>query len=292
MDEPDFTLARARLAIVGLGLMGGSLALALRGHCREIVGVDSNPETLALAVRHAVIDREAEFEAALDCNLLVLAAPVRAILSQLRHLTRHSAIRHAKRSFVILLDLGSTKSHIVAAMERLPPGFDPVGGHPMCGKEVHGIEHAEATLFQDKTFVLTPLARTSSAARALAHELVVAIGARPLILSAERHDALAAMSSHLPYVVTAALMRAAQTVNDDRLWTLAASGFRDTTRLAASDLTMMVDILLTNRAAILDALTRYRAELDSLVELIDAADPDALRAALTPAQSQRAELFK
>jgi prephenate dehydrogenase len=294
MDEPDFTLANARVAVVGLGLMGGSLALALRGHCREIVGVDSNPETLALAVRYAVVDRDAKFDAALDCNLLVLAAPVRAILSQLQQLTSAARSGHAKRSreAVTLLDLGSTKSHIVAAMEKLPSHFDPLGGHPMCGKEVNGIEHAEATLFQDKTFVLTPLARTSPAALALAHELIAAIGARPLILSAERHDALVAMSSHLPYVVAAALMRAAQTVQDDGLWPLAASGFRDTTRLAASDLTMMVDILLTNRAAILDALRRYRAELDTLVELIDAADPDALRAALTPAQAERAKLFQ
>jgi prephenate dehydrogenase len=100
------------------------------------------------------------------------------------------------------------------------------------------------------------------------------------------------MVSHLPYAVAATLMRAVQSVGDEQLWEMAASGFRDTSRLAASDVTMMTDILLTNRAALLDALTRYRRELDSLIALIDAADPDSLHAALAPGQSKRARLFR
>jgi len=289
MDEPGFTLANARVAIVGLGLIGGSLALALRGRCREIVGVDADPSALRFALDHAIVDRAADFDSALDCDLLLLAAPVRAILAQLVSLS-HSPISHQQST--IILDLGSTKNQIVAAMYSLPPHFDPVGGHPMCGKEVSGIAHAEADLYRGKTFVLTPLARTSPAALALAQELIETIGARPLLLSAERHDALAAVSSHLPYVVAAALMRAAESLDDEQIWTLAASGFRDTSRLAASDVTMMTDILLTNRTAILDALRRYRHELDTLIALMDTADPDALRAALAPAQSRRSELFK
>jgi prephenate dehydrogenase len=291
MDEPGFTrLARCRVAIVGLGLMGGSLALALRAAKagREIWGVDSDPAALAFALEQSIIDCAADFDSVLNCEFLILAAPVRAILAQLERFSR--LMHHG--SPITLLDLGSTKSQIAAAMEKLPPDFDPVGGHPMCGKEVSGIENAEANLFRDKTFVLTPTKRASSAALALAQELIAAIGARLLILSPERHDALAAMSSHLPYVMAAALMRAAQTVDDDQLWTLAASGFRDTSRLAASDLTMMVDILLTNRAAILDALGCYRTELDSFITLIDAADPDALRVALAPAQAKRGQLFQ
>ena len=293
MDEPGFTsLSNSRVAIVGLGLMGGSLAMALRGAqaCREIVGVETNPAVLDFARARGVIDRAADFDvAALDCDLLILATPVRTILSQLLALSQSPITNHPSP---ILLDLGSTKSQIISAMERLPPAFDPVGGHPMCGKETSGIAHAEAGLFRDKTFVLTPLARTSPSALALAHGLVAAIGARPLMLSAERHDALAAMSSHLPYVVAAALMKAAQSLDDEELWSLTASGFRDTSRLAASDVAMMTDILLTNRAPILDALTRCRAEFDALMALIDAGDPEALGAALAPAQAGRAELFK
>lgn len=288
MDEPDFTLAHTRVAIVGLGLMGGSLALALRGQCAGIVGVDSNPNTIALALEQRVIDRAAEFDSALECDLIILASPVRAILAQLARLS--SVLRPP--SPVTLLDLGSTKSEITAAMENLPPAFDPIGGHPMCGKEVSGLQNAEAGLFQNKTFVLTPLVRTSGRTLNLAHELVAGIGARALVLSAERHDALAATASHLPYLVATALMRAAQALDDDQFWSLAASGFRDTSRLAGSDLTMMTDILLTNRAAILDSLTHYRAELEALIQLIDAADPEALRAALARTQSHRAQLFK
>ncbi len=292
MDEPDFvSLARCRVAVVGLGLMGGSLALALRGAkaCREIVGVDTDPAALDLARAQAVIDHAADFDAALECDLLILAAPVRAILSQLDYLARTPRnTQYGTR----ILDLGSTKSQIVSAMENLPARFDPLGGHPMCGKEMSGLAHAEPDLFQGKTFVLTPLARTSPAALLLADELIAAIGARPLVLSAERHDELAAITSHLPYLAAVALVQAAQSLNDEQLWSLAASGFRDTSRLAVSDLTMMIDILLTNRPAILDALSRYRAGLDALIAALDAADPDALRAVLAPAQAQRAELFK
>ena len=311
MDEPDFvSLGRCRVAVVGLGLMGGSLALALRGAnaCREIVGVDTDPAALDLARAQAVIDHASDFDSALDCDLLILATPVGAILSQLNHLMRaprHTQYRERPSGrerplgreaslwdATRILDLGSTKSQIVAAMENLPARFDPLGGHPMCGKEVSGLAHAEPDLFQGKTFVLTPLMRTSPAALALADELIAAIGARPLVLSPERHDSLAAMTSHLPYLAAVALVQAALSLNDEQLWSLAASGFRDTSRLAASDLTMMIDILLTNRPAILDSLSRYRAGLDALIAAVDSADPDALRAVLAPAQAQRAELFK
>jgi len=290
MDDPAFThLANCNVAIVGLGLMGGSLALALRGRCREIVGVSRSPETIAFALTHGLIDREVTFEAASACDLLVLAAPVRTILTQLGQLA--TSTRRSQPS-TIVIDLGSTKTKIVSAMQALPPRFDPLGGHPMCGKESSGIAHAEAALYQGKTFVLAPLLRTSPRALALAYELIAVIGSVPLVLPAEQHDALVAVSSHLPYLAALTLMRAAQVLDDPQLWKVAASGFRDTSRLAASDVTMMLDILLTNRAAILNALALYREELDVLAALIDAADPDALRAALEPPQAKRSELFK
>jgi prephenate dehydrogenase len=291
MAEPGFaSLANCRITIVGLGLMGGSLALALKGRCREIVGVEADPTTLALARARAVTDRSLASLPAIDCDLLILAIPVRAILSHLHRLAGQTSDQPGRSTLV--LDLGSTKQEIVAAMERLPPQFDPLGGHPMCGKEVSGLAHAEPTLYRGKTFVLTPLPRTSPAALALAHDLVETLGATPLVMSAERHDALAAVSSHLPYVAAATLMRAALSLEDAQVWLLAASGFRDTSRLAESDLTMMIDILLTNRAAILDALYRYRNQLEAMISLIDAGDADALRAALVAAQAKRASLFR
>ncbi len=295
MDEPGFTtLADTRVAIVGLGLMGGSLALALAGAnaCREIIGVETDPAARAFALQHGVVQRTADFHSALAASdLLILAAPVRVILDQLSAISRQSSA-FVHRPSSVVLDLGSTKSAIVAAMQNLPAHFDPIGGHPMCGKETGGIVHADANLYRGKTFVLAPLERTSPKALTLAHKLISTIGGLPLILAAEQHDALAALVSHLPYVVAVALMRATLAAGDEQAWQMAASGFRDTTRLAASDLTMMTDILLTNRAAVLDALSHFRAELEALTAALEPGDPAALRATLESAQSKRSEMFK
>ena len=289
MEEPGFTnLAQARVAVVGLGLMGGSLALALRGSCQRLWGVDNDPQTLANACQHGIIDEARDFEQALRADVLVLAAPVRAILAQLRKLADHVGAVGP----LLVLDLGSTKAEIAAAMGRLPAGFAPVGGHPMCGKEVSGLAHAEIGLFRDKVFVLTPLARTPAWALALARQLVEALGAQPIELAPERHDQLAAAASHLPYLAAAGLVRAAEDLGDEQVWQMAASGFRDTSRLAASDVTMMTDILLTNRQAIGAALARYQAELSTLIALLDSGDADKLTAFLAAPAERRRRLFQ
>jgi prephenate dehydrogenase len=284
MDEDGFVgLQSARVTIAGLGLMGGSLALALRGRCREVVGVDTDPATTALALDRGAVDRVAAFEAAAtDTDLLVLAAPVRGILALLAQLTHCTPPRPT-----VVLDLGSTKSDIVAAMQTLPAGWDPVGGHPMCGKEVSGLAHAEAALFRGKLFVLSPLERSSAWAVALAEEVVAAVEARPLRLEARHHDALAASSSHLPYLIASLLVRTAESANDEAVWEMAASGFRDTSRLAASDVRMMLDILLTNRTEVLAALERYQAELETLTGLLEAGEAEALKAYLGAARERR-----
>jgi prephenate dehydrogenase len=299
-EEPAFfpisSLAEARVAIVGLGLMGASLALDLRGHCAEIVGVSRSPDTLNYALEHGIVDRIVDFEEALQADLVVLAAPVRTIIRQLEQISRaeHPPLGevHSRPRATVVIDLGSTKTDLVAAMQTLPSRFDPLGGHPMCGKEVAGIRHAEAGLYRGKTFILTPLARTSPGALALAHELVALIGSLPLVLTPERQDALVAMISHVPYLAAVALVRATQSKGEPMLWQVAASGFRDTTRVAGGDVTMFLDILLTNRTAILDALSTLQGELELLYHLVDAADETALRAALEPPQRQRSQMFQ
>lgn len=289
MNDPDFSLSDSRVAIVGLGLMGGSLALSLQDRCCEIVGVDSDSAARTFAVERGFVHRTTDFDSALaGSDIFILATPVRTILEQIARL--HSSTLDPRHP-VLVLDLGSTKSSVVARMKDLPAAYDPLGGHPMCGKETGGIGQAEPGLYREKPFVLCPLDRTTPAGIALAHELVSQIGARPLLLDAERHDAFAALVSHLPYTVAMALMGAALEAGDDLVWQMAASGFRDTTRLAASDLTMMIDILLTNRQAILDSLAHFRAQLDSLTAAIQSGDADRLRAALQSAQAQRARLF-
>jgi len=289
MEDDGFSrLAAARVAVVGLGLMGGSLALALRGRCQSILGADPHPATLDLALERGVIDAALPAGPRFEADLVILAAPVRAIVGQLSHLASLPSPTHT----TVLLDLGSTKGAITSAMQALPAGWDPIGGHPMCGKEVSGLAHAEAGLFRDKVFVLAPLERTSPEALALARALVAAIGARPLLLEPVRHDGLAAHSSHLPYAVAALLVRAAEAAGDPQIWDLAASGFRDTSRLAASDVTMMLDILLTNRDALLQALGRFQAEAGALAALLEQGDAEALRAFLTQPFQRRQSLFQ
>jgi prephenate dehydrogenase len=291
MDEDGFNLSTARVAIVGLGLMGASLAMDLRDHCAEIIGVSRSPETMKYALEYRIVDRIADFDSALDCDLLILAAPVRTIIQQLQKMCNSSLSNPSSRP-TIVVDLGSTKTEIVDAMQSLPVRFDPIGGHPMCGKEVAGIQHAETNLYRDRIFVLTPLERTTKKALALVEEMINVIGGVPLVLTPKQQDALVAMTSHLPYLVASILMLTALSKDDEQLWTMAASGFRDTTRLAASDLTMMIDILLTNRDAILEGLDEYHSNLENLTTLIKSADENQLRAILAPTQQKRSQLFK
>jgi prephenate dehydrogenase len=286
------SLRDARVAIVGLGLMGGSLAKALleRSLCREVVGVARRTETvheaMAWGVAHRATTNLAEGVAGAD--VIVLATPVRTILHQIRQL---AAMRLDP---CVLLDLGSTKNDVVAAMEELPSHVQPVGAHPMCGKEVAGLAAAEPTLYEGALWVLVPMPRTSPQALALARELGVAVGGRPIVIDADRHDWLVAAVSHLPYSLAVALMLTVAEIGaeDELVWKLAASGFRDTSRLAASDVRMMVDILLTNRAAVSDMLRQARAHLDHLADLLAAGDEDNLRVLLVAAHDQRTPMFQ
>lgn len=290
--EPDFAiLPSATVAIVGLGLMGGSLALALRQSraCRQVRGIARRPETVAEALARRVVDvgaTELE-EGVAGADVVVLAVPVRAIIDMIPQ------VGALMRPGSLLVDLGSTKREIAQTMNRLPPQVQAIGGHPMCGKESSGLESADLTLYRGATFALTPLPRTSPRSLALARELAHAVGAQPLVVEAEQHDRLVAAISHLPYLLAASLVATARTVaeGDPRVWQLAASGFRDTSRLAASDVRMMLDILMTNRAAIGEMIDLAQANLDELRGLITAEDEGALRERLSALQRQRAPMF-
>jgi prephenate dehydrogenase len=268
----DRRLESTSLAILGLGLMGGSLALALRGRCRAVYGVDPNPQVLAYARQHGVVDHATHDPAEVlpEAGLVILASPVSAILSTIAELpSLHPGP-------AVVLDLGSTKSRICQAMERLPARFDPLGGHPMCGKEVSGLANADPALFQGAVFAFTPLARTSLSARALAEQLADAVGARPLWLDPALHDRWAAATSHLPYLLSLCLALA--TPSEAR--PLLGPGFRSTARLAGSSPQMMLDILATNRPDVLAALQRFQGELEALAAALQAEDAQALAALL------------
>jgi prephenate dehydrogenase len=173
-------LADCQVTVVGLGLMGGSLAGALRGRCRAVVGVARREPVLQVALAQGLIDRGTTniAEGVAGADIVVLATPVRVIIRQL------AEIAPLLPEGCLLMDMGSTKVQIVAEMARLPGHVQPLGGHPMCGKEVSGIEVADPALYRGRTFILTPLPRTSEAALALGCELAEATGAHTLVLEA------------------------------------------------------------------------------------------------------------
>ncbi len=276
-DTTEKPLREMRIGIVGLGLMGGSLALALRGRVAGLLAIERRANTRQMALREGIVDAavEALTPDTPAVDLLVLATPVRAILDTLNRLPA------TRPGGCAVLDLGSTKRAIVAGMDGLPPEFAAIGGHPMCGKESAGLASAAADLFRGQTFILCPSHRTTAAVTNTALALVEAIGARPVLLDADAHDVVVATVSHLPALVSAALMR---TAADERLWDVSASGFRDVSRLAGTDPRMMLDILMTNRRAVLDALEAYRAELDGVREALLREDEEALMEWLAAAQ--------
>jgi prephenate dehydrogenase len=273
------------ITIVGAGLMGGSLALALRQSNRPPVAdltiVERDPGTRAAVLPLA--DRvTADFAAGvLAADLLILATPVRAIIALLGQLAR------IRPEGCMVLDLGSTKADICRAMAGLPEGFQALGGHPMCGKETAGFASATADLYREKTFILCRQARTTPQVEAAALALLQIIGARPFFLPPEAHDTLVAGVSHLPYLVAAALMQAAFALGDERAWAVSASGFHDTTRLAGSDPRMMLDILLTNKTAVLAQLAGYQETLTAVTHLLQQQDETALAAWLAETQKQQ-----
>ncbi len=282
------------LCIVGLGLMGASLAMAVREHAsqpgsplrvRHITGVARRQETVRQGLARGIVDEAGtDFAVGVSrADVVVLAAPVRTILSQLR--TQADAFMAG----ATVTDLGSTKLAIVQAMDHLPEGVHAVGSHPMCGKEVTGLDAADAHLYQGKRWILTRTARTSDSSLDLIQRLALTAGAVTLELDATRHDRLVAFASHLPYAVAISLITATEqaSLDDSTLWQVTASGFRDTSRVAASDVTMMMDILLTNREAVCGAIRDFQFALDQLTALIERQDEAGLRAYLTAAAQAR-----
>jgi prephenate dehydrogenase len=282
-------LSACHVTVVGLGLMGASLAAALNGRCAEVSGIARRSETVEEAVRRGVIRRGATDPEVLlpGADIVVLATPVRTILHQIG---RYGSLL---ADGALLIDLGSTKREILEAMERLPAGVEPLGGHPMCGKEESGLAAADSDLYRGCTFILCPLERTSAEALELGKSLARAAGGRPMVLDAERQDHLAATLSHLPYLLACALVRTADalTSSDPAAWKIVAGGYRDTSRVAGCDVRMMLDILTTNRCEVLGAASACRDRLDELVDLLAKGDDDALASVLATCRAERWRMF-
>jgi prephenate dehydrogenase len=266
--------------------MGGSMALALRPYTESVIGVDPNPFTRAAAVERGIVDNATDNlrEGVNEADVVILAAPVRAIINLVEN-----RIGSYLRSNTLLIDIGSTKADICAVMGTLPIGIQAVGGHPMTGKETSGIEASDATLYQNRPFVLCPTRRTTPAARLRALAFVEALGAVAIEMDAQRHDRVVAAISHLPYILSAALVAtvAAEGSSDDFVWRLAAGGFRDMSRLAAQDLSMMGDILSTNTQAVATLLALFRMQLAMIEAMLIDRDHQKLTELLRPARDAR-----
>lgn len=255
--EDGFSLEQATVGIFGLGLMGGSLAMALKGRCARLIGCDTHLPTLELALSKNIIDHALPHPLPLSLwergvDLLILAAPVPAILNFL-----HQVRSTNYQSPITILDLGSTKREITQAMSALPPNFDPIGGHPICGKEKLGLENADPNLYRGAPFVFTPLERTSPRAKSAAIQLIFAVGAHPIEITAEEHDRVLASTSHLPFLIASALAHS----TPQAFAPLIGPGFRSTSRLAGTPAHMMMGILQSNRDNVLNALQTFRNSL-------------------------------
>jgi prephenate dehydrogenase len=255
-----------RISIIGLGLIGGSLALALKkaGTVRDIVGFSRSSETLATAKQCGIIDHDANdlSSAVKRAEMVVIAAPVMATKEILASISRHLPAN------CIVTDAGSTKLEVMQwAEEYLPANVSFIGGHPMAGKETSGIGEAYADLFQGCVYCLTPARNAGPQAVKTMKTIVESIGATPFFVDAELHDNLVAGVSHLPMLLSAAFVTA---TTRSRSWPemakLAAGGYRDISRLASGNPEMNRDICITNKGKIvywidcyIDELLRYRS---------------------------------
>lgn len=277
-----------RVAIIGLGLMGGSLGLALKraGVAEmEISGFSRKPATASKALSLGVIDKaEADLTAAVErASMVIIATPVLAIRDILQQIAAHLP------SQCIVTDTGSTKMEVMKwAQDLLPSTVDFIGGHPMTGKEISGLDGAEAELFNGCIYCLTPQSNASSEAVQSMTKLVRLVGANPLFIDPAEHDNFVAAVSHLPMLLSAALVSA--TANDPswaEMSKLAATGYRDMSRLALGDPEMSRDICLTNQVNIVNWMDQYIEELRKYRRLISEGGEELMEAFLRAQQARR-----
>ena len=278
-----------QLGVIGCGLMGGSFAMACRrsGLVRRVVGYSKSPSTTEKARKLGIIDVAAESAllAVAGSDIVLLAVPVAATEATFR------AIRHLIEPGVLLMDVGSTKRDVVDAGRRVLkeslPSFVPA--HPIAGKESAGIDQADAALYNGRQVILTPLPQTLPELVQKATDVWSALGAQVLRMTPENHDAAFAAVSHLPHLLAYAYFNAVarQPAGRDYL-SLAGPGFRDFTRIAASDPTIWRDILIANREEVLKQSARMRHSLDALELAIRSGNAEALEDLIRSASDARA----
>lgn len=261
-DISDF-----HIHIIGLGLMGASLAMVWRDKVRYITADDLSQEVLDHALAHGVVDATGPAHLH-KADVVLVAVPSDHITDVIKQIKLCAG--------QLVIDIGSTKTDICDVLDCLPEGVAAVGGHPMCGLAENGYYNATPTLYDGSRFVLCETAGTTDRARAVSEQLVHAANANPLWMDRQQHDYLTALTSHLPHLLSFALMRLALDVSNEEkdLYKLAAGGFDGATRLARTNESMIRGMLTTNVDNIRDLTRRLRHQLDRLDRLMD--NPDAL----------------
>jgi prephenate dehydrogenase len=276
------------VTIIGVGLIGGSLAKVLKSQdlANEITGAGRGRETLELALRIGVIDRVNQVfsQAVEDADLVVLASPVGAFERIVKEIGPHL------KKGAILTDVGSVKGALVKRIEAmLPAGVHYVPGHPIAGKEKHGVAEASGTLFRGAKCILTPTAKTDPKALETVKALWSAAGANVVLMDAEAHDHIFAAVSHLPHAAAFAMVNtvAEFSSGSENYISFSGAGFRDFTRIAASSPEMWRDVCLLNGENICEMIEQYQLALTSIKKAIERQDADKLDALFKSASGLR-----
>lgn len=260
-------LKKLKITIAGLGLMGGSMAMALKKQDIKVSAVDTSADTIKQALSSATIaEGTTDLQEGISgADLIILAMPVRKIIETIARLPE------IKKNDCVLIDVGSTKTGICDSMSLLPGRFDPIGGHPMCGREKSGFGAAVSGLYEKQTFILCKTDRTKELGVNTALALIQAIGAQPAFLEAPIHDEIVSLTSHLPYLLSTSLMNlvALKASKAPTFWQISSTGLRDSVRLAGSNPQMMLQILESNHAAIVENLKEIREDLTMVIQELE-----------------------
>ncbi|MCL1926580.1 MAG: prephenate dehydrogenase/arogenate dehydrogenase family protein [Syntrophorhabdaceae bacterium] len=278
-------MPRERLGILGLGLIGGSLALALKGKrgAPEVWGCDRNKVHLRQALAKGAISRACAIAELASCDIVVVCIPVRASLHAV------SFLGSRMRSGSVLTDVGSVKAEIVRIGERFAgKGVSFVGGHPIAGTENSGFSAADPLLFRGRSFIATPTQRTDEEALRRVDRLWKLTGSKTgFRMDPATHDRVFAHISHLPHVVAYALVHSMTTLRSPVPLGCSAGGFRDFTRIASSNPDMWRDIVLQNRKEVMRAIAHYRRNLDALARRIASSDERGIKNVFAKAKKTR-----
>lgn len=275
------------VAFVGIGLIGGSLAMALRraGVAEQIVAMDQSKAALAEALALGVIDEAVEMPALAEADVIVLATPVDALFSVCADLAKVKL-----REDVVVTDVGSTKGSVLDAMRQafgaVPPWFVPA--HPIAGREKSGVRAAEADLFRARKVILTTLPETDNRALGVVSRLWHAAGAVTTYMSIDEHDEILGATSHLPHVLAYLLVDMLdQDLHHEAIFSYAAGGFRDFTRIASSSPVMWRDVCVHNADVLRDLLAQYRARIERFEALLASGDGAAIETVFARAKAAR-----